>query len=72
MSGETFMELLAPNLRALRRLLKGRLRTPGQADDVLQEALLHAGTSCVFALSSRAGSGRSKLNWRRPKKMCGG
>jgi len=42
MSGETFMGLLAPNLRALRRLLEGHLRIPGQADDVLQEALLHA------------------------------
>src|SRR5258707_9178268 len=42
MSGETFMGLLAPNLRPLRRLLEGHLRIPGQADDVLQEALLHA------------------------------
>jgi RNA polymerase sigma-70 factor (ECF subfamily) len=42
MSGETFMGLVAPNLRPLRRLLEGHLRIPGQADDVLQEALLHA------------------------------
>jgi RNA polymerase sigma-70 factor (ECF subfamily) len=42
MSGETFMGLLAPNLRPLRRLLEGRIKIPGQADDVLQEAVLHA------------------------------
>jgi RNA polymerase sigma-70 factor (ECF subfamily) len=42
MSGETFMGLLAPNLRPLRKVLEGQLRMPGQADDVLQEALLHA------------------------------
>jgi RNA polymerase sigma-70 factor, ECF subfamily len=42
MSGETFTGLLAPNLRPLRRLLERQLRIPGRADDVLQEALLHA------------------------------
>jgi RNA polymerase sigma-70 factor, ECF subfamily len=42
MSGETFMCLLAPNLRPLRKLVEGQLRIPGHADDVLQEALLHA------------------------------
>jgi DNA-directed RNA polymerase specialized sigma24 family protein len=41
MPGETFMGLLAPNLRARWRLLEGHLRIPGQADHVLQEALLH-------------------------------
>src|ERR1700736_2733024 len=40
MSGDTFMGLLAPNLQPLRRLLQARI--PGQADDVLQQALLHA------------------------------
>ena len=42
MSGETFTGLLVPNLRPLRRLLERRLRIQGQADDVLQEAVLHA------------------------------
>jgi RNA polymerase sigma-70 factor (ECF subfamily) len=42
MSGETFTGLLVPNLRPLRRLLERHLRIQGQADDVLQEALLHA------------------------------
>jgi RNA polymerase sigma factor (sigma-70 family) len=40
MSGDTFMGLLAPNLQPLRRLLQARI--PGQADDVLQQALLRA------------------------------
>ena len=42
MSGETFISLLAPNLRQLRKVLEGQLRVPGQADDIIQEALLHA------------------------------
>jgi RNA polymerase sigma-70 factor (ECF subfamily) len=42
MSGETFMGLLAPNLRPLRKLLERQLKIPGQADDILQDALLHA------------------------------
>jgi RNA polymerase sigma-70 factor (ECF subfamily) len=42
MSRDTFMGLLAPNLQPLRKLLQARLRIPDQADDILQEALLHA------------------------------
>jgi RNA polymerase sigma-70 factor (ECF subfamily) len=42
MSDDTFMGLLAPNLHPLRKLLQARMRIPDQADDVLQEALLHA------------------------------
>ena len=42
MSEDTFMGLLAPNLRPLRKLLQARFRIPDQADDILQEALLHA------------------------------
>jgi RNA polymerase sigma-70 factor (ECF subfamily) len=44
MSNDTFMGLLAPNLQPLRKLLQARLKNPGQADDVLQQALLHAFT----------------------------
>jgi len=44
MSGETFMGLLTPNLQPLRKFVQGRLRAPAQADDVLQETLLHAFT----------------------------
>ena len=44
MSDDTFMGLLAPNLQPLRKLLHARLKNPGQADDVLQQALLHAFT----------------------------
>ncbi len=42
MSGDSFMGLLAPNLRPLRMFLRAKLRIPDQADDVLQQALLHA------------------------------
>ena len=42
MSDDTFMGLLAPNLQPLRKLLQARLKNPGQADDVLQQALLRA------------------------------
>src|ERR1700721_1441606 len=42
MSEDTFMGLLAPNLRPLRKLLQARFRIPDQVDDILQEALLHA------------------------------
>ena len=42
MSRELFESLLAPNLRGLRRLVRTRVRTPGDAEDVLQEILLRA------------------------------
>ncbi len=42
MSGETFTDLLAPNLPAIRRLVKARIRMPDYADDVLQQTLMHA------------------------------
>ena len=42
MSRETFEALLNPNLRALHRLVHNRIRTPGDADDVIQEILLRA------------------------------
>jgi len=42
MSGETFETLLAPNLQAIRRLVKSRLRTGDQTDDIVQQTLLHA------------------------------
>jgi RNA polymerase sigma-70 factor, ECF subfamily len=42
MSGETFANLLAPNLQPLRRLVRTRLRTSDHADDVLQQTLLLA------------------------------
>jgi len=42
MSGETFETLLAPNLQAIRRLVKSRLRTVDQTDDIVQQTLLHA------------------------------
>jgi RNA polymerase sigma-70 factor (ECF subfamily) len=41
MSSETFDALLAPNLTALRRLVKSRVR-PDQADDIVQQTLLLA------------------------------
>ena len=42
MSGETFTNLLAPNLTPLKKLLRTRLRTSDYADDVLQQTLLLA------------------------------
>jgi len=42
MSGDSFMDLLAPNLNPLRLFLRARFKLGDQADDVLQQALLHA------------------------------
>ena len=42
MSGETFADLLAPNLQPLKKLLRTRLRASDHADDVLQQTLLLA------------------------------
>jgi len=42
MTGETFANLLVPNLQPLRRLVHTRLRTSDHADDVLQQTLLLA------------------------------
>ena len=42
MTGETFTNLLAPNLKPLKKLLRTRLRTSDCADDVLQQTLLLA------------------------------
>jgi RNA polymerase sigma-70 factor (ECF subfamily) len=44
MSGETFSNLLAPNLASVRRFVQIRLRTADHADDVLQQTLLLAFT----------------------------
>jgi len=42
MSEETFACLLEPNLQAIRRFVRAKMRTPGQAEDVVQETLLRA------------------------------
>ena len=42
MSRETFGRLLAPNLGAIRRFVRRRLRTQDYVDDVLQQTLLLA------------------------------
>ncbi|HUB81616.1 MAG TPA: sigma-70 family RNA polymerase sigma factor [Bryobacteraceae bacterium] len=42
MSGETFADLLAPNLTAIRKLVHAKTRMPDHAEDVVQQALLHA------------------------------
>jgi len=42
MTRETFAALLAPHLQAIRRFIRGRVRTHDQADDILQQTLLHA------------------------------
>jgi RNA polymerase sigma factor (sigma-70 family) len=42
MTRETFAALLAPNLQAIRRFVHSRVRMSDQADDVLQQSLLHA------------------------------
>jgi RNA polymerase sigma factor (sigma-70 family) len=42
MSGETFNNLLTPNLLPLRKLVRTKLRTSGHADDVFQQTLLLA------------------------------
>ena len=44
MTRETFAALLAPHLQAIRRFVRGRVRTCDQADDILQQTLLHAFT----------------------------
>lgn len=42
MTGETFAALLAPHLQGIRRFIRSRVRTHDQADDALQQTLLHA------------------------------
>ena len=42
MSGETFENLLAPILPALRKFVRARTRMPDYAEDVVQQTLLHA------------------------------
>ena len=42
MTRETFAALLAPHLQAIRRFIRGRVRAHDQADDILQQTLLHA------------------------------
>ena len=42
MTSETFLELLAPNLPAVRRFVQRRVRISDQADDVVQQTLLNA------------------------------
>jgi RNA polymerase sigma-70 factor (ECF subfamily) len=42
MSGETFADLLAPNLMAIRKLILSKTRMPDYADDILQQTLLQA------------------------------
>ena len=42
MTGDTFEELLAPNLPSVRRFVQTRLRTSDHADDVIQQTLLQA------------------------------
>ena len=42
MSGETFTDLLVPNLKSVRKLVQTRLRSSDHADDVLQQTLLQA------------------------------
>ncbi|MEI9973552.1 MAG: sigma-70 family RNA polymerase sigma factor [Ignavibacteriota bacterium] len=42
MSGETFEDLLAPNLQAVRNFVSAKLRMSDHTDDVLQQTLLHA------------------------------
>ena len=42
MTGETFEDLLAVNLQAVRKLVNAKLKMTDQTDDVLQQTLLHA------------------------------
>ena len=42
MSGETFENLLAPNLPLIRRFVQSRTRIPDRAEDIVQQTLLHA------------------------------
>jgi len=42
MSGETFADLLTPNLTAIRKLVQAKTRTPDHAEDIVQQTLLHA------------------------------
>jgi RNA polymerase sigma-70 factor (ECF subfamily) len=42
MTGDTFEELLAPNLHLVRRFVQTRLRASDHADDIIQQTLLHA------------------------------
>ena len=44
MSGETFADLLAPTLPALRKFVTGKMRMSDRADDVVQQTLLRAYT----------------------------
>ena len=42
MSGETFENLLAPTLPALRKLVRAKIRMPDDTEDVVQQTLMHA------------------------------
>lgn len=42
MSGETFADLLAPNLPAIRRFVSAKMRMSDHIEDVVQQTLLHA------------------------------
>jgi len=42
MSGEMFADLLAPNLAAIRNLVRAKIRVPGDIEDVVQQTLMHA------------------------------
>lgn len=42
MSGETFENLLAPTLPAIRKLVRARIRMPDFTEDVVQQTLMHA------------------------------
>ena len=42
MSGESFADLLAPNLPAIRKFVQARMRVSDHVDDVVQQTLMHA------------------------------
>jgi RNA polymerase sigma-70 factor (ECF subfamily) len=42
MTGETFEDLLAGNLQAVRKLVNAKLKMADHTDDILQQTLLHA------------------------------
>jgi len=42
MSGETFENLLAPTLPAIRKLVRAKIRMPDYTEDVVQQTLMHA------------------------------
>ena len=42
MTGETFADLLAPNLHSVRMFVRSRLRSSDHVDDILQQTLLRA------------------------------